>query len=230
MIDRIMKRLKELEDPEAVKGMARYGIRSKKVFGVKIPDIKAIAKEIGKDHALAQKLWAKGIRETMIIASLIDLPEKVTGKQMDAWVKDFNNWEVCDQAIANLFQKTGLAYSKAIEWSKRKQEFEKRAGYVMMARLAVKDKKTEDKAFDRFFPLIKKGATDDRNYVKKAVNWALRQIGKRNRALNRKAINVAKDIKKMDSKAARWVASDALRELTSDAVQTRLAKREKLRS
>jgi 3-methyladenine DNA glycosylase AlkD len=152
-------------------------------------------------------------------------PKETTERLMEEWVKEFDYWEICDQACMNLFEKSDVAYEKAIEWCKRKAEGEKRAGYVMMARLAVSDKKASDKKFELFFPHIKRGATDERNLVKKGVNWALRQIGKRSLKLNKKAIKLAKDIKKMDSKAARWVASDALRELTSPPVQKRLRKR-----
>ncbi|MGB2584192.1 MAG: DNA alkylation repair protein, partial [Dehalococcoidia bacterium] len=146
--------------------------------------------------------------------------------QLDSWVKDFDSWDVCDQCCMNLFGKTRFAYRKAVEWSASEQEFVKRSGFVMMACLAVSDKKADDNQFEAFFPIIKEGASDNRNFVKKAVNWALRQIGKRNRSLNRKSIETAEDISKTDSKSARWIASDALRELTSQAVQERLRNRD----
>ena len=220
--DDILKKLKSLAKPESVEGMAKYGITAKSAYGVSIPNLRKIAKEIGVNHDLAQQLWASDIRETRILASMVDDPKMVTEKQMERWVKDFDYWEICDQCCMNLFEKTKLAYQKCVEWSSREEEFVKRAGFVLMARLAVSDKKADDKQFERFLPLIKREATDNRNFVKKAVNWALRQIGKRNLTLNGKAIETAKEIQKMDSRSAKWIASDAIRELTSERVQERL--------
>ena len=218
----ILKKLKSMSDPEAIDKMARFGISTKKAFGVSIPNLRKIAREIGKDHDLAKELWESDIRETRILASLIDNPKEVTKEQMDRWVKDFDCWDVCDQTCMNFFRYTQFAYQKAVEWSGRDEEFVKRAGFVMMATLAVSDKKAVDLEFERFFPIMKREATDNRNFVKKAINWALRQIGKRNMELNRKAIEVAKDIEKIDSKAAKWIASDAIRELKSEKVQKML--------
>ncbi len=209
----ILKKLKSLSNPEAVAGMARFGINPKNTYGVSIPNLRKIAKETGKDHALAQELWSSGIHEARILAGMIAEPEKLTEAQMEKWVLDFDSWDVCDQVCSNLFDRTGFAYQKAVEWSGREEEFVKRAGFVLMACLAVHDKKAPDRNLEQFFPLIKKGASDGRNFVKKAVNWALRQIGKRNKALNKKAIALSKEIQKLDSKSAKWVASDALREL-----------------
>ena len=220
--DGILQKLEALSDPEAVAGMARFGINPENTYGVSIPNLRQIAKETGKDHALAQKLWASGIHEARILASMVDDPEMVTEEQMESWVQDFDSWDVCDQCCMNLFEKTGFAYQKANEWSSNDREFTKRTAFVLMARLAVSDKKADDALFEPFFPLIKREAGDNRNFVRKAVNWALRQIGKRNLDLNRKAIQVAEDIQTMDSKSARWIAADALRELTSPAVQERL--------
>ncbi|UCF08646.1 MAG: DNA alkylation repair protein, partial [Thermoplasmata archaeon] len=208
--EEILKRLKSQGSAEAVEGMARFGITPKETFGAPLPYMRGLAKEIGKNHQLAQKLWKMNIRETMIVASLIDDPEKVTDEQMEDWVLDLDYWEICDQVVSNLFSRTECAYRKAEEWSKREEEFVKRAGFVMMARLAVLHKKAPDTTFEGFLPAIERGSADERNNVKKAVSWALRQIGKRNTALNRKAIQVAKRIKKKDSKAARWIASDVL--------------------
>ena len=220
--DDILQRLKSLADPKAVEGMAKYGIATEKAYGVSIPNLRKIAKGIGKDHGLAQRLWQAGVRETRILASMIDDPKMVAEEQMESWVKDFDSWEVCDQCCQNLFGRTEYAYGKAVEWSSSEEEFIKRAGFVLMARLAVSDKKVDDKEFVRFLPIIKREAADNRNFVKKAVNWALRQIGKRSPALNGKAIEIAQEIQQMDSASARWVASDAIRELTSDAVKKRL--------
>ena len=221
--EEILKQLKSLSNPDAVAGMARFGINPKDTYGVSIPVLRKMAKQIGKNHLLAQQLWtSSGIHEARILAGMIDVPEKVTETQLERWVKDFDSWDVCDQCCSNLFDKTKFAHKKAIEWSKRREEFVKRAGFVLMATLAVHDKEADNQKFMRFLPIIKREATDERNFVKKAVNWALRQIGKRNSALNKIAIHTAKEIQKIDSKSARWIASDALRELTSRAVQKKL--------
>jgi 3-methyladenine DNA glycosylase AlkD len=223
----IMARLKSHGDPEAVRGMARYGINPEHAFGISIPVLRGIAKEIGRDRRLAAKLWSSRVHEARILAGMIDDPERVTEQQMERWVRDFNSWDLCDQCCSNLFEKTPFAYRKAVEWSLRKEEYVKRAGFVLMARLAVSDKKAADERFERFFLYIKKGSSDERNYVKKAVNWALRQIGKRNRILNEKAIETALEIRGSGSSAARWIASDALRELRSKALGERLKRKEK---
>jgi len=221
----ILNRLKSLSNPEAVKGMARFGINPKYTYGVSIPVLRKMAKQIGKNHLLAQQLWDSHIHEARILAPLIDPPEMVTEKLMEGWVKDFDSWDICDQCCSNLFDKTKFAHKKAIEWSKRKEAFVKRAGFVLMATLAVHDKEANNWKFLRFLPIIIREATDERNFVKKAVNWALRQIGKRNSTLNKIAIRTAKEIQKIDSKSAKWIASDAIRELTSEAVQKKLNKK-----
>nr|MDO8079537.1 DNA alkylation repair protein [Candidatus Freyarchaeota archaeon] len=221
----ILKRLETLSNPEAVEGMAKYGIIPEKTYGVSIPELRKIAKKTGKNHDLAQQLWASNTRETRILASMMEDPEMVTEEQTDSWVREFDYWEICDQCIMNLFRWTNFAYRKAVEWSSKDEEFVKRAGFVLIACLAVSDKKAGDEQFERFLPIIKREAADRRTYIKKAVNWALRQIGKRNPELNKKAIKTAKEIEKLDSKSAKWIASDALRELTSEAIQERLQKR-----
>jgi len=220
--DDIIKKLKELSNPEAVAGMARYGINPENTFGVSVPNLRQIAKEAGKDHALAQQLWSSGIHEARILASMVDDPRLVTEEQMESWVKDFDSWDVCDQCCMNLFARTEFATQKAAEWSSNDKEFIKRAAFVLMARLSLRSNKADNDFFEPFFLLIKSGADDGRNYVKKAVNWALRQIGKRNLGLNRRAIKVAEEIQNTDSKSARWIAANALRELTSPAVRQRL--------
>jgi 3-methyladenine DNA glycosylase AlkD len=222
----ILKKLKSLGDPKNVAGMARFGINPENTYGVSIPSLRKLAKEIGKDHKLASQLWDSGIHEARILAGFVDDPKLVTPKQTDAWIADFDSWDVCDQVCANLFDKMSVAFEKAIEWSKREREFEKRAGFALMAALAWHDKEAEDKKFIPFFPFIKKEATDDRNFVKKAVNWALRQIGKRNKNLNKAAIDTAKEIQKLDSKPAKWIAANAIRELESQAVKKRLTTNE----
>jgi 3-methyladenine DNA glycosylase AlkD len=205
--------LKEKANPTYRAGMARFGIANGKALGVKIPEVRKLAKLIKKDHALAQKLWDTGIHEAQILASMIDDPKQVTPLQIDNWTKDFTSWDVCDQVCGNLFDRTPYAIEKALEYSKREEEFVKRAGFVLMAALAVHDKKAPDAVFIQFFHIIEREAWDERNFVKKAVNWALRQIGKRNAALRPLAIECAERILLQGSKAAKWIAADALREL-----------------
>ncbi len=211
----VIKKLKSQANPKNVEGMARFGINPKGTLGISISVLRPLAKKIGKDHKLALELWASGIHEARILAGFIAEPSKFTEKQMEKWVSDFDSWDVCDQVCSSLFDKTEFAYRKVSEWAERKEEFVKRAGFVLIAVLAVHDKEASDKDFEKFFPLIKKHSCDERNFVMKAVNWALRQIGKRNLTLNKKAIKLAKEIEKIDSKSARWIAKDALRELTS---------------
>ena len=207
--------------------MKRFGINPEQSYGVNMPVLRAIGKELGKDHALAQELWTIDTRETRILASLVDEKDKVTEDQMDLWVKEFSYWEIVDQVIINLFEHTPFAFKKALEWSTRKPEFERRAGFVLIARIAGRNKTIKRSELEPFIPLIVKGATDDRAGVKKAVNWALREFGKRDLESNKAAIEVAKSILKIDSKVARWVASDALRELKSENVRKRLEKKAK---
>ena len=223
--DDIISKLKTMSNPDAIKGMARFGITPENTFGVSIPNLRKIAKETKKNHALAQQLWESGFRESMILASMVDEPEMLTEEQMELWVLDFDYWEICDQCCMNLFEKTGFAYEKAVEWSSRDEEFVKRAGFVLMARLAVSDKQADDSMFVQFFPIMLREADDERNFVKKAVNWALRQIGKRNLDLNVKAIETAWEMQKIDSRSARWIASDAIRELRGETIQKRLRKK-----
>lgn len=214
----IVKELKTYANPKNLAGMARFGISGKNVLGgPNMPTLHKMANEIKKSgvdrHQLAQELWDSQIHEARILAGFIDEPEKATEKQLEKWVKDFDSWDICDQVCANLFDKTEFAYKKIGEWTKRKEEYVKRAGFVLMATLAVHDKKAADITFIKMLPIIKRGATDERNFVKKAVNWALRQIGKRNVHLRREAIETANEILKIDNKAAQWIAKDALREL-----------------
>jgi 3-methyladenine DNA glycosylase AlkD len=220
----ILNKLKAKARPDQLEGMARYGISTERRLGVKVPDMRKIAKEAGKDHALALELWKTGIPDAQIVAALVGEPEKLTDAQMEDWVKDFNSWDVCDQVCMNLFDKSPLALKKIHDWSGREEEFVKRAAYALIACVAWHDKEADNDTFIQLFPVIKMGATDERNYVKKSVNWALRHIGKRNIQLNEAAIKISEEIKQMDSKAARWIASDALRELKSENVQKRFKK------
>ena len=221
-VEYVLERLKSKARPDQLEGMAKYGMTVEQRLGISIPDLRKLAKELGKDHDLALELWKTGISEARILAVMIDDPKKLTEGQMEDWVKDINSWDVCDQVCMNLFEKTPLAWQKIIDWSEREEEFVKRAAFALIACLAWHDKKAKDEEFVKLFPLMMRGATDERNFVKKAVNWALRNIGKRNLNLNKAAINTAKEIQRLDSKAARWIASDTIRELESEAVQRRL--------
>lgn len=223
--DEVLAELRAMADPSQLSGMARFGIAMGGTLGgISVPTLRAMAKRLGKDHGLAAGLWASGIHEARILAALVDDPAQVTEQQMEAWAADFDSWDVVDGACSSLFDKTPFAWTKAVEWSSRDEEFVKRAGFAMMATLAVHDKKAADSSFIALLPMIEREAGDRRNFVRKAVNWALRQIGKRNAALNRAAIATAERIHREGARSARWVASDALRELRSEAVQTKLSR------
>ncbi len=221
----IIEKLKSMADPDVAEGMARFGINPEKTLGVQVNRLRELAKEIGRDHELAARLWESGIHEARILASIVDEPAEVTVEQMERWAMEFDSWDVCDGCCSNLFEKTPYAIDMAVEWSGREEEFVKRAGYVLIARLAVGKKKATEEQLESFLPHIIRGAKDERNMVKKAVNWALRQIGKHDLRLNGLAIQTGEKIAEMDSKSARWIASDALKELRSDAVQERLIKK-----
>jgi 3-methyladenine DNA glycosylase AlkD len=218
----VVDRLKDRARPDQLEGMARYGISVERRLGVSIPELRRLAKELGRDHRLALGLWRTGIADARILASMVDDPARLTEAQMEEWVKDFDSWDVCDQVCDNLFEKAPFVWKKIADWSAREEEFVKRAAFALMACLAWHDKKAGDARFIGLFPLIVRGSTDERNYVKKAVNWALRNIGKRNPRLNRESVAVAREIQGLDSKAARWIAADAIRELESQSVQDRL--------
>lgn len=211
--DEILGKLRAAGNVDNVRGMARFGINPENRLGIGIPALRKMAKTVGRDQGRSLELWESGIQEARLLAAMTGDPEQVTVDQMERWARDFDSWDVCDQVCMNLFDKTPFAYEKAAEWSQREEEFVKRAGYALMSCLAFHDKKAEDSCFSSFFPLIDAGSVDERNYVKKAVNWALRQIGKRNDALKELAIRCAEEILRKDSKSSRWVAKDALREL-----------------
>ena len=219
---RAVAALKRLGEKKNVEGMARFGIRAKNVFGVSKPKLDELAQTIGKNHRLGMELWETGIHDARILGVLISEAEKVNAKQMDRWVRDFDNWDVCDGSCCHLFAFAAPAWKKAFEWTRRTKEFEKRAGFALAAFLAVHDKGAADAIYRKFLKTIEREAWDERNFVRKAVNWALRNIGKRNLRLNRAAIASAERIRRQDTRAARWIAADALRELRSDAVQRRL--------
>lgn len=211
---RLLSELRKRGSKRNREGMARFGIETSKALGVSVVDIRAGAKGVKRDHRLAAELWATGIHEARILATIIDEPGKVTAQQMDRWARDFNSWDLCDQACGNLFDKTPHAFAKALEWSRREEEFVKRAGFALMAYLAWHDKKAPDSAFKPFFKEIVRGSADERNFVKKTVNWALRQIGKQRPGLRKDAVACASRLAKSPDKTARWIGTDALRELT----------------
>ncbi len=220
--NQILKQLKSLGNPAAAEGMARYGINTEHAYGVSIPNLRKMARKIGKSCPLAEALWSSGIHEARILAGMVYPPLEITCRHMEEWVRDFNSWDLCDQCCNNLFRKTMHAHQKAVEWSSRDEEFVKRASFVLMACLAVHDKSAADTEFLEFLTVIKRESVDSRNFVKKAVNWALRQIGKRNLRLNQAAIATAYEINETNSAASKWIAADAVRELASDTVQKRL--------
>ena len=209
----ILAELKRLANPVNVAGMARFGITGQQVLGVSTEPLRALAKRLGRNHELAGALWSSGVFEARLLAALIEQPELVTRRQANAWARDFECWADCDGVCIHLFRKTAFAHELAVAWTGRAAELVKRAGFTMIATLAVHDKAASDELFRSYLKRVEAEATDERHNVKKGVNWALRQIGKRNPALNREALRVATRIQKLDSRAARWIASDALREL-----------------
>lgn len=217
----ILKKLKKSGNrtEKNLKGMERFGIRPKtEIYCVSMPNIKKLASEIGKDNELAKELWKTKVHEARILAGRIAEPQKATDKQLESWVADFDSWDVCDSVCFNFFDKTELAWKKIKEWGKRDEEFVKRTAFSLIASLAVHNKEAKNEDFVKFFPLIKKASTDERNFVKKAVNWSIRQIGKRNMALHKEAINLSEEILKIDSKSAKWIARGALRELRDEKI------------
>ncbi len=227
--DKVLEDMRRAARPENVAGMARYGICPKGTWGVTMPELKAIAKRYGKDHVLAIELWETGVHEARILAALTGEPSKVDRRLMDKWVREFDSWDVCDQVCSYLFSRTALAYEVIPDWARADEEFVRRAGFVILAALAVHDRKEDDSTFIHYFPLIEEQAGDGRNYVKKAVNWAIRQMGKRSLGLRAECLVLLERIKAQGSSSAKWIASDALRELNSPEVIARLEKRAKSR-
>lgn len=210
----VLKRLRHYASASNREGMKRFGINTGNALGVPVTRLRIIARDTPGDHCLALQLWVTGIHEARLLATMIEDPYKTKEKQLDRWLKTVDSWDLCDQLCLNVASKMPFAYRKAFEWSEREPEFQKRAGFALMAALAVRDKQAEDYQMEAFFTPILNECTDERNYVKKAVSWALRQIGKRNEHLRKKAIEVAKKIGEKESPAAKWIASDALRELS----------------
>jgi 3-methyladenine DNA glycosylase AlkD len=223
--DEVLKWLEKKGTQRTVSGMARYGLEPKRAFGVPMGTLLTLAKRLGKDHALSLALWESGWYEARLLAALVGDPARVTRRQMDSWAADFENWGDCDTVCFKLFDQTPLAWERARKWSASSREFVKRGGFVLMACLAAHDKAAPDQGFTAFLPLIEKGASDERNFVKKGVSWALRMIGRRNHALNEAALEVAKLLASSKEGSRRWVGQDALRELSSKKVQAQLARR-----
>ena len=219
--DEVIARLHALASLPGRESMARFGITTGTALGISVPALRSLAREVGKDHELALQLWQSGIQEARILASMIDDPALVSDVQMESWAADFDSWNVVD-GTCDLFVRTQLAYEKAYAWSTRSEEYVRRAGFVLMAYLAVHDKSAADEKIASFLPVIERDAYDDRNFVRKAVNWALRQIGKRNLALNARAVQAAERIRAQGSRSARWIAADALRELRNERQLERL--------
>jgi 3-methyladenine DNA glycosylase AlkD len=212
--DQIIVILKEKSNAAHLTGMKRYSIDTQYALGIPMPELRKLAKLIKKDHNLALALWDTGLHEARILASMIDDPKLVSPEQIDAWVKDFNSWDICDQVCGNLFERTPFGIEKAVEFCSCQEEFIKRAGFVLMAEHAVHNKKASDDVFLALLPYAEREAWDNRNFVKKAINWAIRQIGKRNPALRMAAMETAMLILMQETKAAKWIATDALQELS----------------
>lgn len=221
----IIIRLEALASPADAAGMARFGIRGARVLGVPVKTLRVIGRETGRSHALAEALWTSGIHEARILASIVAEPRRVTLEQQERWVADLDSWDLCDQCCTNLWVRTPFAQEQAIVWSARDEEFVKRAGFVLMAQVAGKDRRAPAELFSRYLARIEAEAGDERNFVKKAVNWALREIGQRSGELNAAAIVVAQRLQASELRAARWVGSDARRELTSEKIAQRVVRR-----
>ncbi|MCX6773272.1 MAG: DNA alkylation repair protein [Candidatus Micrarchaeota archaeon] len=218
----LIMHLKKKANPKNVEGMKKFGVNVEGALGIPIPHLRKLARNIGPHHDMAGDLWRSKIHEARILAAYIEDPKRVTERQMEEWVSDFDSWDLCDQVCGNLFDRTEFAHKKAMEWTSRKEEYVKRAGFVLMAVMAVHDKHAKREMFMNFFPVMIRECQDDRNYVKKAINWALRQIGKRSLTLNKEAIVVCNQMLKIDSPSAQWIAKNAKWELEGEAVQKKL--------
>ena len=215
LVAEVLSRLRSMQNPQTVAAMAKQGIVPRAALGLSNAQLHQVAEDIGIDRLIAQQLWASGIHDARVLASLVDDPERVTPKQMERWVRDFDNWALCDACCFNLFDKTPFAYAKAVAWSARKEEYVKRAAFSLVAALAAQDQKAPDSEFLRFFPIIRREAGDERPLVRKAVAWALKEIGRRNRSLRRLVTDTVKELDQMEAKSAHWIASDVLKDLTA---------------
>ncbi|MFB6076399.1 MAG: DNA alkylation repair protein [Candidatus Aenigmatarchaeota archaeon] len=222
-VDDVLEKLEELSDSEKKEEVEKFGINTdNSLGGISIPELRKLAKEIGKDHSLALKLWETGVSEAMKLAAMIDIPEKVTSEQMDSWVEDFDSWDLCDLVCQDLFIKTDFVGDKINKWTGSEEEFVKRVGFVLIAERAIHDKKANNEDFEKYFSIVKREVDDSRNFVKKAISWALREMGKRNKGLNERVIEVAREIKEDGSNIAKWISSDVIRELGSDKIQKKI--------
>jgi len=226
--ENIISTLHANANPNTVKGMEHYGIKVLKAFGVSLPFLRDIAKHYQNDHPLAIQLWDSGFHEARMLATMVDDASQVTEAQMEAWVLDFDSWDICDQCCSNLFDKTPFALKKLMEWTFRDEEYVKRAGFVMMACLAVHSTNLPDTVFEGFLPVIVRESTDPRNFVCKAVNWALRQIGKRDMILYAKALEISRTLANSTDKTARWIGNDAVKELQGTTAIKRMLKKDNL--
>lgn len=218
-VDAIIKELEQLANPEKVIfKQKKFGVISENALGIYHKDLKEIAKRIGKNNALAEALFDTNIYEARLLCSKLFKPKDLTEDLMEKWVVTFENWEICDSFSMGVFAKSALAIPKILEWSTRSREFEKRASFATIAAYCMADKKADNAVFEQFFPLIHQAADDDRIYVKKAVNWALRNIGKRNIDLNKRAIEEAHKIEALAHKSAKWIARDALIALQKEVI------------
>jgi 3-methyladenine DNA glycosylase AlkD len=224
-LDTALDMLRAQARPQVLAGMARFGMAIDGRLGLSMPAMRRVAKLLGRDHELALALWDTGIPDACIVAGMLAEPQRLGSRQMDAWAKSLRSWDVCDQVCGSAFLHSPLAWPKVAQWAGQRDEFVRRAGFALLATLAVHDRASDDARFVQALALVQAAAGDERNFVRKAVNWALRNIGKRNAALSAAAIQVAQQLRHHDSRAARWIAADALRELRSDAVQVRLRER-----
>lgn len=221
-LEEIIKLLEENGTEDNIKSSKRFDIRFKKAYGVKLPILRKIAKQTGKNHKLAQELWEYNAHETRLLATMIDEPEQVTNQQLNEWVSSFDSWDIVDQACLNLFDKVPQAIENIFIWYKAEEEFIKRTAFSLIAIIAVHNKKAPASIFDKYYPLIIEASTDNRNFVKKSISWALRSIGKRDKQSNKKALKCAYELQKLDNKTSKWIARDVIRELESEKVQNKI--------
>ncbi len=224
-VEGVLDTLRTMGDHSHLAGMERFGIDTRHALGIRVTDLRALARGLGRDHDLATGLWRSGVHEARMLATMVDEPERVTRPQMERWIAQVGSWDLCDGLCGNLLDRTPYWFDAALEWSAREPEFTKRAGFALMAWSAVHRKTEPDRRFEAFLPAIREQATDPRNYVKKAVSWALRQIGKRSAALHPPAVSTARYLLDVDDPSARWIARDAIRELESPAILARLGAR-----
>lgn len=220
---KIICELTRLSDPKKIRGMKKFGISAENALGIRVENLRTLAKETGSNHQCALEIWDSGIHEARILASMLADPNKFTKTQMNLWVEEINSWDICDQCCNNLFRKTPFAIEHSFRWAEDEKLFIKRAGFVLMAVLSVHNKLMTNQEFEKYFPLIIKHSSDERNFVKKAINWALRQIGKRNCELHIKAIETCEILSRSDSEIALWIGRNAMRELNSEKVRRNLS-------